>query len=486
MIGGWIGVVLGEGDPNDIRLDGDKGIGLTKTPMSTEKGHRRGARERVQRVTASKKYALKVEYDALATRVIFEDKRAIGVEYLKGRHLYRACPEPSSAPGERHEAKARREIILCAGAFNTPQLLMLSGVGPAEVLRANGIEPVSVLEGVGQNLQDRYEISVIHRTTKPWACLAGVEFSTDDPTFAEWRLGRGMYCSNGAAVALIRRSSSAREAPDLFAMSLLTRFGGYFPGYSKDIRASRSDLSFALLKAHTLNHGGFVTLRSLDPRDPPLIDFRGFEEGTDTDGKDLAAVIEGVARLRNMMKAGVGGELKSEDTPGPNVTGDGSVAQFIRDCAWGHHASCTCKIGDRSRRRSHERLPRPWNRRSAGGRRQHLSPHPGLFHRLRDLHDRGKGRRGHPGCGVAQELEVVRQDGRCCISPNGGRGLPGAPELRKQDLTARGTEDARATNPHGNLRQRNGRTIGKPFVPGLDRKARRILRAPARGRRAPR
>jgi choline dehydrogenase-like flavoprotein len=154
-----------------------------------------------------------------------------------------------------------------------------------------------------------------------------------------------MYCSNGAAVALIRRSSSAREAPDLFAMSLLTRFGGYFPGYSKDIRASRSDLSFALLKAHTLNHGGFVTLRSLDPRDPPLIDFRGFEEGTDTDGKDLAAVIEGVARLRNMMKAGIGGELESEDTPGPNITGDGSVAQFIRDCAWGHHASCTCKIG---------------------------------------------------------------------------------------------------------------------------------------------
>ena len=82
-----------------------------------------------------------------------------------------------------------------------------------------------------------------------------------------------------------------------------------------------------------------------DPRDPPLIDFRGFEEGTDTDGKDLAAVVEGVSRLRNMMKAGVGGELESEDAPGADVTGDVSVAQFIRDYAWGHHASCTCKIG---------------------------------------------------------------------------------------------------------------------------------------------
>ena len=74
--------------------------------------------------------------------------------------------------------------------------------------------------------------------------------------FAQWREGRGMYCSNGAAVAFIRRSSVAREAPDLFAMALLTRFSGYFPGYSKDIRTSRGDLTFALLKAHTVNRGG--------------------------------------------------------------------------------------------------------------------------------------------------------------------------------------------------------------------------------------
>ena len=122
LIDGCIGIVLGEGDPNDIRLDGDKGIGLTKTPVSTENGRRRGARERVQRVIASGKYALKVEYDALATRVIFEDKRATGVEYLKGRNLYHACPKPLSSSGERREAKARREVILCAGASATARL----------------------------------------------------------------------------------------------------------------------------------------------------------------------------------------------------------------------------------------------------------------------------------------------------------------------------------------------------------------------------
>ena len=67
--------------------------------------------------------------------------------------------------------------------------------------------------------------------------------------------------------------------------------------------------------------------------------------GTRAEGKDLATVVEGVARLHNLMKAGGGGELEFEDTPGSDVTGDVSVAQFIRDCAWGHHASCTCKIG---------------------------------------------------------------------------------------------------------------------------------------------
>ena len=89
MIGGWIGVVLGEGDPNDIRLDGDKGVGLTKTPMSTEKGHRRGrGRQRVQRVTASKKYALKgrilrrpltaaVSYSRTSARSALNTSRAV-------------------------------------------------------------------------------------------------------------------------------------------------------------------------------------------------------------------------------------------------------------------------------------------------------------------------------------------------------------------------------------------------------------------------
>ena len=109
-----------------------------------------------------------------------------------------------------------------------------------------------------------------------------------------------MYISNGAAVAFALRSSPRQANPDLFVMALLTRFSGYFPGYSDIIRNSHDDLTFALLKAHTNNRGGTVSLTSSDPRDPPRIDFHYFEEGTDQDGDDLAAVVEGIRRVRKM------------------------------------------------------------------------------------------------------------------------------------------------------------------------------------------
>ena len=97
---------------------------------------------------------------------------------------------------------ARREVILAAGAFNTPQLLMLSGVGPPEELARHGIEARVALDGVGRNLQDRYEVGVVHRAHRPWACLDGVAFRGRRPGLpCMGTKARGMYASNGAAVA---------------------------------------------------------------------------------------------------------------------------------------------------------------------------------------------------------------------------------------------------------------------------------------------
>ena len=344
-------VVVGEEDPNDERLQGWLTEGLTAIPLSTLKGRRRGTRERV--LDAMRRHGLRVAFDALATRVLFDkNKRAIGIEYQKGRNLYGACPEPAARDGAPGRAFARREVILAAGAFNTPQLLMLSGVGPPRELAKHGIATIVPLEGVGGNLHDRYEVGVVHKTRKAWSCLEGAEFKVGDPVYRAWEQGRGMYPSNGAAVAFSLRSEIARNArkdPDLFVMALLTRFSGYFTGYSDIIRESRSDLSFTVLKAHTNNRGGTVALACKNPRVPPRIDFRRFEEGTDAAGEDLAAVVEGVGRVREMAAAIGSCILEPEDTPGPKFTGQEDLKEYIRGHAWGHHASCTCRIGPEER-----------------------------------------------------------------------------------------------------------------------------------------
>jgi choline dehydrogenase-like flavoprotein len=341
--------VIGESDPNDARLQGRLAEGLCQVPLSTRAGRRRGARERV--LSAMRRHGLHVEFNALATRVLLDaDKRAIGVEYLKGQDLYRASPNAAAGEaGAPQRVDAAREIIVAGGAFNTPQLLMLSGIGPPDQLTALGIKVEVPLEGVGRNLQDRYEVGVVHKTSSPWTCLQDARFTVDDPVYRDWLAGRGMYISNGAAVAFALRSSPRQANPDLFVMALLTRFSGYFPGYSDKIRNSRDDLTFALLKAHTNNRGGTVTLTSSDPRDPPRIDFRYFEEGTDRSGDDLAAVAEGIRRIRRMADELQGsGILHGEEIPGADLQNDEQLRQFAREHAWGHHASCTCAIGPRN------------------------------------------------------------------------------------------------------------------------------------------
>ncbi len=340
--------VTGESDPNDQRLQARLAEGLCQIPLSTRRGRRRGARERI--LSAMHNHGLSVEFDALATRVLLDpDKRAIGVEYLKGRNLYRASPVASADAGTPRRVGVAREVILAAGAFNTPQLLMLSGIGPPDHLNALGIKVEVPLEGVGRNLQDRYEVGLVHKASNPWTCLRDARFAVGDPVYRDWLSGRGMYISNGAAVAFALRSSSRQADPDLFVMALLTRFSGYFSGYSETIRNSRDDLTFALLKAHTNNRGGTVTLKSSDPRDPPRVDFHYFEEGTDLGGDDLAAVVKGIRRVRGISEKLQSSHLiLSEEVPGVELQDDKQLRQFAREHAWGHHASCTCAIGPRN------------------------------------------------------------------------------------------------------------------------------------------
>ncbi len=338
-------------DPNDWRTVKDNAIGLRYLPLSTHKHARVGARERVLEVAAKHPDRLKIVLNALVTRVLLDETfRAVGVEYLSGKNLYRASARPSDQAGERRELRASREVILSGGAFNTPQLLMLSGIGPRADLERHGI-PVRVdLPGVGKNLQDRYEAGVVNRMNfDQWEVFRDAKFDSTDPQFRQWQSARkGPYITNGAVLTLYQRSSPDRPLPDLFCMALLGKFAGYYPGYSREFAQHLNYLTWAVLKAHTNNCAGEVKLRSADPRDTPEVDFCYFQDGTPDGDQDLDAVVTGIKFVRRMtahLKAI--GVIAAEELPGDAVDSDHDLRDWVRNTCWGHHASCTCPIGPR-------------------------------------------------------------------------------------------------------------------------------------------
>ncbi|MCF8476223.1 MAG: GMC family oxidoreductase N-terminal domain-containing protein [Pseudolabrys sp.] len=348
---------LSKGDPNDWRLVKKNAIGIHYPPLSTRKHARNGTREFLLDTARRHPDRLKIELEALATEILFDDSnRAIGVAYLKGRKLYRASANPATAGGVPQKVFAKREVILSGGAFNTPQLLKLSGIGPKDELEALGIRTRVNLPGVGHNLQDRYEVGVVSKLRADWSVLDGATFTRDDPQATQWRRWRkGVYTTNGAAIAVITRSNHGGPQPvhiepplpDLFMFALLGEFHGYFPGYSKLVAEKHDKLTWAILKAHTLNRGGTVKLRSTDPRDTPLINFHYFQEGTDNNGLDLDSVVDGVEFVRALLEP-CKDVIVEETIPGAAARTREQIGQFVKDNAWGHHASCTCPIGPAS------------------------------------------------------------------------------------------------------------------------------------------
>jgi choline dehydrogenase len=325
--------------------------------VSIRDGRRRGTRERIQEVEQRHPERLQVALNALATTVLFDDggdtPRALGVRYLRGARLYAAAPPDPEAPDtgvpETQDARCRREVILCAGAFNTPQLLMLSGIGPRAELDRHGIPVRLDRPGVGANLQDRYEVGVVVRMKQSFTLLDGAQYGTPgpgeqpDPLYRAWLEGGGPYATNGAVLSVMRRSDRWRREPDLFCFALIGGFRGYYPGYARDA-VEWPCLTWAILKAHTENRGGRVTLRSDDPRARPHVNFHYFDEGSGDWTRDLSAVVEGI-RFCRRLNAEYADLIEQELVPGPEVETQEQLEQFVRDRAWGHHASCSCRIG---------------------------------------------------------------------------------------------------------------------------------------------
>lgn len=325
----------------------------------------------------SRKYHLDIMLDTLATKVTFNttgDKpRATGVEYMTGAALYRADPRSATAqPESTGHVKAAKEVIVAGGAYNTPQILKLSGVGPKAELEKFGIDVVLDLPGVGTNLQDRYEQTMVSKTETSFALTEKCTWHPDpelDPcmkTYVEGedQTSRGAYASNGIAISVIRNTTTtARGEPDIMVLGGPANFTGYYSGWSQGCTADANHWAWIILKAHQRNNYGTVELRSTDPRDTPVINFRKFYNETEA-ALDLTAIREGYEYARAIMKdvlpiggilSGTNGSLESgldeifngafdEVWPGADVTDD-DLDQFIKDESWGHHASCSAPIG---------------------------------------------------------------------------------------------------------------------------------------------
>ena len=342
--------------------------GLYIPPLATNNGRRAGVRDRIREAQKNCPHQLVVKTNVLVTKILLEkfatlkgeQSKAIGVEYREGAHLYRAAPKTGPATPTTKEFRAKREVILSAGAFNTPQLLMLSGIGPRDELERHRIPLHIELPGVGKNLQDRYEVGIVYKMKENFSTLAQAMFEADeqnDPVYREWKdatpeereQGKGfLYSSNGVVIAILKRSSIAKTAkqdPDLFIFGLPSDFRGYEQGYTKNITI-KNYFTWLVLKGHTDNTGGEVTLRSNDPRDTPNINFKYFEEGNDPNkGKeDLDAMVEAAAFIRKIMNRLIAEGHAEEVWPGPGVS-DNALREWIMNEAWGHHASCSCKTG---------------------------------------------------------------------------------------------------------------------------------------------
>jgi choline dehydrogenase len=235
---------------------------------------------------------LEVRSQCQATKIVFEGRKAVGVEYLRN--------------GKPETVRASRQIVLSGGVIDTPKLLMLSGIGPADRLKSLGIPVVADVPGVGRNFQDHLKLSVRWngKTELPGSTVtAGMFVRSDpgnhgDPPDLQFYVGRGV------------------ETPDRFITITVSLV---FP-------KSR----------------GEITLRSADPLAAPIIRANYLQEQA-----DVTALVRGVKLARWFGEADAYAELKGEEIlPGPNTTSDADLATFARrDSDTIYHGAGTCKMG---------------------------------------------------------------------------------------------------------------------------------------------
>ena len=273
---------------------------------------------------------LTVITDSLVHRVLFDGTRARGLELSRHERL--------------EKVMARREVVLSLGAIGSPQVLLLSGVGPADELAPHGVEPVIDLPGVGRNLQDHINIPVKYECTDP-------DLTFDRYLRPDRQAGLGLRYlltrdGPGAApfwsAGAFKATDPASDYPDL--QVFFTPMVIVEDPLDRGKAASRKALpgyEFDVNQMHPESHGT-LKLRSVNPKDHPIIDPQYL-----TAEKDRREMIEAVKWARELAAQPAFDKVRgAEITPGPSVQSDADILDFVAaDANSGYHPTCTCKMG---------------------------------------------------------------------------------------------------------------------------------------------
>jgi choline dehydrogenase len=308
---------IGLGDNSDFNGAAQEGVGLYEV---TQKGGRRHSAADAYLRPALERSNLTVVSGAHVTRVIIEKERATGVAFLRN--------------GAIEEARATSEVILAGGTVNSPQLLLLSGIGPIDQLSRLGIAAIHNLPGVGANLQDHPMVSVGYLCTRP-VSLDGAETLANLLRYLVFK--KGPLTSNVAEAGLFTRSREGLNVPDIQLL-----FGpAYYRGHGL-VRRKENCFGFGPTLI-TPQSRGSVSLRSANPLDAPAI--RANYLSTDS---DMRTMIEGVRMSRRIAETRAFDPYRGEEIhPGAGTTSDEDIAEFLRnEVETLYHPVGTCKMGN--------------------------------------------------------------------------------------------------------------------------------------------
>jgi choline dehydrogenase len=305
-------------------LNGERQEGFGPLDMTVRDGVRASTANAYLR-PAMKRPNLRVVTHALATRIAFEGRRAVGV-YCRRR-------------GRVQKIVARREVILCGGPINSPQLLKLSGIGPAEELKALGIDVVADRPGVGENLQDHLEFTVQVASKQPITLYSHTGLFKRGLIGAEWLLrGKGLGASNHFEAGGFIRSRAGVRYPDIqfhFLPMAVAYDGSTLArehGFQAHVGPMRS------------KSRGWVRLKSPDPAEPPLIQFNYMSRAEDW--IEMRACVRLTRELfaQKAFDPYRGREIQ----PGETCVSDEAIDAFVREKVdSAYHPSCSCKMGSR-------------------------------------------------------------------------------------------------------------------------------------------